>query len=60
LAPDYIGNATAGRAELSPYFALWRVVPIANGVLAVIAIEHDGTRANAPRIPKGTDGRALL
>jgi len=53
---DRIGNFD----ELSPYFALWRAVPIANGVLAVIAIEHDGTRANAPRIPKGTDGRALL
>jgi len=53
---DRIGNYD----ELSPYFPLWNAVPIGNGVLAVIAIEHDGTRADAPRIPKGTDGRALI
>lgn len=52
---DRIGNFP----ELEPYFPLWRSIPVENGVLAVIAIEHDGTRDDAPRIPKGTDGRAL-
>ncbi|NOZ72239.1 MAG: hypothetical protein GXP38_10055 [Chloroflexi bacterium] len=53
---DRIGNF----AELSPYFPLWKSIPVDNGVLAVIAIEHDGTRPDIPRIPKGTDGRALI
>ncbi|PTN34442.1 hypothetical protein [Desulfonatronum sp. SC1] len=52
---DRIGNFQ----ELEPYFPLWRSVPVRNGVLAVIAIEHDGVSKDVPRIGKGTDGRAL-
>lgn len=44
--------------ELRPYFDFWRAVPVTDGVLEVIAVEHDATSTNVPRIPKGTDGRA--
>ena len=44
--------------ELRPYFDLWRAVPVTDGVLEVIAVEHDATSMTVPRIPKGTDGRA--
>lgn len=52
---DRVGNLT----ELQPYFPLWRAVPITSGVLAIIAVEHDGVSKAVPRIAKGTDGRAL-
>lgn len=52
---DRIGNIQ----ELKPYFALWRAVPIREGVLEVIVIEQDAVSKEVPRIPKGTDGRAL-
>lgn len=51
---DRIGNYS----EIAPYFAVWRALSIAEGVLAVIEIEHDATSCDVPRIPKGTDGRA--
>lgn len=53
---DRIGNFE----ELAPYFSLWKSLSVQNGVLAIIGIEHDGTRPDASRIPKGTDGRALI
>lgn len=52
---DRIGNFP----ELEPYFPLWRALNIEEGVLAVIAIEHDAVSREVPRIKKGTDGRAL-
>ncbi len=52
---DRVGNYE----ELKPYFPLWSSVSCFNGLLQIIAIEHDGTSENSPRIPKGTDGRAL-
>jgi len=52
---DRIGNFE----ELSPYFDLWRAISIHDGLLVVVAVEQDGTTSSAPRIPKGTDGRAL-
>ena len=52
---DRVGNI----AEVEPYFPLWRAVPITAGLLAVIVIEHDAVSRDVPRIPKGTDGRAL-
>ena len=52
---DRIGNYE----ELSPYFDLWKALSIDDGVLAIIAVEHDGTDPAVPRIRKGTDGRAL-
>lgn len=52
---DRVGNFT----ELQPYFPLWNRCPVEEGLLAVIAIEHDGVSHDVPRIPKGTNGRAL-
>ncbi len=52
---DRIGNFR----ELAPYFPMWRALQISNGLLKVIAIEHDAESANVPLIGKGTDGRAL-
>ena len=52
---DRIGNMD----ELEPYLDLWRCIPCAAGVLEIVAIEHDATSTNVPRIPKGTSGRAL-
>lgn len=53
---DRVGNI----AELEPYFELWRSMKWKDGVFAVMAVEHDGTSKNVPRIKKGTDGRALV
>lgn len=53
---DRIGNV----AELEPYFELWAATPCKEGVLEIIAIEHDAESFDVPRISKGTDGRSLL
>jgi Restriction endonuclease BamHI len=55
---DRIGNFP----ELQPYFPLWRSLnrSINEGVLEIVAIEHDSTDVSVPRITKGTDGRALI
>ena len=52
---DRIGNI----GELRPYLPLWRSIPICNGVLQFIVVEHDAISRAVPRIPKATDGRAL-
>jgi hypothetical protein len=52
---DRVGNID----ELVPYFDLWRSLPVEEGVLEIVVIEHDSTSINVPRIMKGTDGRAL-
>jgi hypothetical protein len=52
---DRVGNMS----ELDPYLDLWRSIPCKTGVLEIVAIEHDATDENVPRIPKGTSGRAL-
>lgn len=52
---DRIGNFP----ELEPYFPLWKALNVEEGLLAVIAIEHDAVSLSVPRIPKGTDGRAM-
>jgi hypothetical protein len=52
---DRIGNAQ----ELEPYFHLWRSIPCKSGILEVVVIEHDAESFDVPKIPKGTDGRAL-
>jgi len=56
----YLTDRVGNFAELEPYFPFWGRCPVKEGLLAVIAIEHDGVSRNVPRIPKGTDGRALL
>ena len=51
---DRIGNIE----ELEPYLDLWRAIPCKQGVLEIVAIEHDATSTAVPRIPKGTSGRS--
>ncbi len=51
---DRIGNWD----ELSPYLDLWKSIPIENGILEIVVVEHDATSFDVPRIPKGTDGRS--
>ena len=51
---DRIGNWD----ELVPYLDLWKSIPVDEGVLEVVVIEHDEESFDVPRIPKGTDGRA--
>jgi hypothetical protein len=45
--------------ELEPYFPMWQAIPFKEGVIGIIAVEHDKTDINVPPITKGTDGRAL-
>ena len=52
---DRIGNFS----ELQPYLDLWRSIPCKAGVLEIIVIEQDATSTRVPKIPKGTDGRAV-
>ena len=52
---DRIGNI----GELQPYFPLWRNLAGIRGALRIIVVEHDAERFTVPKIPKGTDGRAL-
>ncbi len=56
----YLTDRVGNLRELEPYFPLWRSIPVQEGILAVIAIEHDAVSKNVPRIEKGTDGRALM
>lgn len=52
---DRIGNVT----ELEPYYPFWSATPCTEGVLEIIVIEHDAESFDVPKIPKGTDGRAI-
>ena len=56
----YLTDRVGNFRELEPYFPVWRALKIDEGLLSVIAIEHDGVSKDVPRIPKGTDGRALF
>jgi len=55
----YLTDRVGNLQELEPYFPLWRSIRVGEGLLAVIAVEHDAVSTSVPRIPKGTDGRAL-
>jgi len=55
----YLTDRVGNFPELEPYFPLWRAIQVEEGLLAVIAIEHDAVSEAVPRIPKGTDGRAV-
>lgn len=43
---DRIGNLT----ELEPYFPLWRSLNVKEGLLAVMAIEHDAVNRGGPKL----------
>jgi hypothetical protein len=55
----YLTDRVGNFPELEPYFPLWQALKAEEGLLEVIAIEHDAVSHSVPRIPKGTDGRAL-
>jgi hypothetical protein len=52
---DRIGNFP----ELEPYLPLWKSISCDEGVLEIIVIEQDAESFDVPKIPKGTDGRAI-
>jgi hypothetical protein len=54
----YLTDRVGNFEELAPYFPLWAALPVKEGVLGVVSIEHDAVSKKSPRIPKGTDGRA--
>ena len=57
----YLTDRVGNFAELELYFDLWKdAAGWKEGVLAIVAVEHDGTDPTVPRISKGTDGRALV
>lgn len=56
---QYLTDRVGNYSELEPYLDLWRAVRCDNGVLEIVVIEHDDVSYDVPRIPKGTDGRAL-
>lgn len=53
---DRIGNWD----ELVPYIDLWKSIPVQNGLLQVVVVEQDEESIHVPRIPKSTDGMALM
>ncbi len=57
----YLTDRVGNFEELEPYFPLWKSlsITIEEGLLGILAIEHDAVSINVPRIPKGTNGRAL-
>jgi hypothetical protein len=55
----YLTDRVGNFPELEPYFPLWRALHVDEGLLMVVAIEHDAVSRDVPRIAKGTDGRAL-
>lgn len=55
----YLTDRIGKYSEIEPYFPLWSSIPCKEGYLGVLAVEHDGISYDIPRIPKGTDGRAL-
>jgi hypothetical protein len=55
----YLTDRVGNYEELEPYFDVWRSIEVQNGLLMVVAIEHDSVSRDVPRFPKGTDGRAL-
>lgn len=59
LMYNYLTDRIGNFPEIEPYFPLWKSLRVDEGLLAIIAIEHDGVSKDVPRIPKGTDGRAL-
>lgn len=58
----YLTDRVGNYQELEPYFPLWNSLKahIRDGVLLVIEVEFDLTSDHVPKIPKGTDGWALV
>lgn len=56
----YLTDRVGNFPEIEPYFPMWSALPVKEGLLAVLAIEHDAVGKDVPRIGKGTDGRAVV
>ena len=56
----YLTDRVGNFLEIEPYFPLWRTLKVKEGFLGILAIEHDAVSKDVPRIPKGTNGRALI
>jgi len=56
---NYLTDRVGNFREIQPYFPLWKALHVDEGLLVVIAIEHDAVSKDVQRIKKGTDGRAL-
>jgi len=56
----YLTDRVGNYEEIEPYFPLWRSLQCEEGLLAIGVVEHDSVSKNVPRIPKGTNGRALV
>lgn len=56
----YLTDRVGNYEELSPYFPVWRSIPVKRGLMVIIAVEHDALDPHVPLISKGTDGRALV
>jgi hypothetical protein len=54
----YLTDRVGSFEEITPYFDFWSSIPV-QGFLGVISVEHDRESFDVPRIPKGTDGRAI-
>ncbi|WMD19950.1 hypothetical protein RAS12_25575 [Achromobacter seleniivolatilans] len=52
----YLTDRVGNYEEIAPYFEVWRSWPHVQGLLAVIAVQHDAESDDVPLIPKGTDG----
>ena len=57
---QYLTDRVGNYRELAPYFPLWKSLKVEEGFLGIIAVEHDYTSPDVPRIKKGTNGRALV
>lgn len=56
---NYLTDRVGNYRELAPYFPLFSAFPV-EGLLTVLAVEHDAMSTDVPPITKGTDGRALI
>jgi len=54
----YLTDRVGNLQELEPYFPLWKSLQCDEGLLGVIAIEHDAVSKKVPKITKTTAGRA--
>jgi hypothetical protein len=57
---QYLTDRVGNFAEIEPYLVLWKSLDVEEGILGIMKVEHDGISRDVPRIPKGTDGRALV
>lgn len=55
---QYLTDRIGNYEELTPYFPLWRSIPIGEGTLSLYPAEHDELSEQVPKIPKGKDGNS--